>query len=99
MAVLDYKPEFMGQPAYPTELHKAADKIDLAEVEKLIAAGAHGLHDCDTVEQAHRRQWPATDTRQSRRTRPSACSPTSCARTPRAPSRTLATHAHQSRRA
>lgn len=51
MAVIDDKPEFMGAPTRPTELHKAAAKHDVAKVEQILADGAVGLHEVDALDQ------------------------------------------------
>lgn len=52
MPDLEDKPEYMGQPPYPTEMHKAADKHDVPKLEQLLADGAEGVEVKDVLNQA-----------------------------------------------
>ena len=54
MPDLEDKPEYMGQPPYPTEMHKAADKHDVPKLEQLLADGAEGVEVKDVLNQARR---------------------------------------------
>lgn len=55
MPDLEDKPEYMGQPPYPTEMHKAADKHDVPKLEQLLADGAEGVEVKDVLNQARTR--------------------------------------------